>query len=101
MHDISSNSKSQSFQSFKDTACNTLILYHTLFCSAGADPEHRGGGEQEDRGGGVSILQAGSQLPRGKSATARDSAVTLPLLPRRAQEQQGPGSFPLLSQNVL
>lgn len=64
----------------------------TLFCSAGDDPEHRGGGEQEDRRGGVSVLQAGSGLPRRQSESARDPAVPLPLLPRRTQEQQGPGN---------
>lgn len=70
---------------------------HTLFCSAGADPEHRGGGEPKDGRGGVSVLQAGSLLPRWESKTTRDPAVPLHLLPRRAQEQQGPGSVSLLS----
>lgn len=75
---------------------NTHACGTTLFRSVGADPEHRGGGEQEDRRGGVSVLQAGSQLPRRQSETTRDSAVPLHLLPRRAQEQQGPGSSSLL-----
>lgn len=72
------------------------MLCHPLFCSAGADPEHRGRGEQKDGRGGVSVLQAGSQLPRRESKTTGDPAVPLPLLPRRAQEQQGPGSVSLL-----
>lgn len=76
---------------------NTLMPYHTLFCSAGADPEHRGRGKQEDRRGGVSVLQAGSQLPWWKSKTTRDPPVPLYLLPRRAQKQQGPGSVSLLA----
>lgn len=71
--------------------------YHIFFCSAGADPEHRGRGKQEDRRGGVSVLQAGSHLPWWKSKTTRDPAVPLYLLPRRAQKQQGPGSVSLLA----
>lgn len=71
--------------------------YTLMLCSVGAYPEHRGRGEQEDRRGGVPVLQAGSQLPRGESEATRDPAVPLPLLPRRAQEQQGPGSGSLLS----
>lgn len=78
------------FLHHRRATCKTSC--HSLLCSVGADPEHRGGGEQEDRRGGVSVLQAGSQLPWRESETTRDPAVPLPLLPRRAQEQQGPGN---------
>lgn len=68
--------------------------------SAGADPEHCGRGEHQDGRGRVSVLQTGSLLPGRDSEAAGDSAVALPLLPRRAQEHQGPGSFAQPSSDV-
>ena len=60
--------------------------------SVGADSEHRGRGEQEDGGGRVSVLQTGSGLHGGVPENTRDTALPLPLLPRRTQEQQGTGT---------
>lgn len=69
--------------------------------SVGADPGHCGGGEHQDRRGRVSVLQTGSQLFGRESEVAGDSAVALPLLSRRAQEHQGPGSFTRPSSDPL
>lgn len=63
---------------------------------AGADPEHCGRGEQEDRGGRMPVLQTGPDLPRREPEITRNPTVPLHILPWRAQEQQGPGSSTLL-----